>query len=94
METLTKGYLVVWSQIVAVDKNSAGNERWGMVDILENAQHMQTYKSENCPHMKTHKWTHMPKDAKQSLEEIFNNFYYKILYSYPFIGDYYINTML
>ena len=29
-----------------------------------------------------------------SLEEIFNNFYYKILYSYPFIGDYYINTML
>ena len=32
--------------------------------------------------------------AKQSLEEIFNNFYYKILYSYPFIGDYYINTML
>ena len=34
------------------------------------------------------------KHAKQSLEEIFNNFYYKILYSYPFIGDYYINTML
>ena len=36
----------------------------------------------------------MPTYAKQSLEEIFNNFYYKILYSYPFIGDYYINTML
>ena len=34
------------------------------------------------------------KKKEMSLEEIFNNFYYKILYSYPFIGDYYINTML
>ena len=52
------------------------------------SQSNKTYMSE---HMKN---IHKRKQAKQSLEEIFNNFYYKILYSYPFIGDYYINTML
>ena len=42
----------------------------------------------------TSSWMNSAKNTKMSLEEIFNNFYYKILYSYPFIGDYYITTML
>ena len=60
----------------------------------KNAKECQTNKTYKSEHMKN---IHKRKQAKQvpmSLEEIFNNFYYKILYSYPFIGDYYINTML
>ena len=50
-------------------------------------------KIKKCTQLKIQN-TQVPTHARQSLEEIFNNFYYKILYSYPSIGDYYINTML
>ena len=55
---------------------------------------IKLHKSEIHTRVKYIKMLTHVKHAKQSLEEIFNNFYYKILYSYPFIGDYYINTML
>ena len=63
--------------------------------MLKKNTKTNTYKSEKqVEKIQTHKKKQIREQEALSLEEIFNNFYYKILYSYPFIGDYYINTML
>ena len=87
-------FLLELLKLLKNKKKIANTKKTKKIRVQETAQ--------ECKRVK-HKWKHMLNihknkqkkiNAKQSLEEIFNNFYYKILYSYPFIGDYYINTML